>query len=377
MNRIFCLSFLTAISAWGNAQLDPVFHPPRKTQNLTASTLSQERVFFTTDLLIWDSREEGLEYAYKNTKTQFDQDLSSFEPESKFEPGFRIGLGGFLPYDRWTLGSLYTYYYTNRSHSVSHQFDTQGDPGPGIIAVWTYPSAFFSNNIAARFEEAHNQWRLHCSFLDLSLSRQCPIGNRFIITPDFGIRAAWIHQRYTVNYNGGNLFRPDIDIDIQVVSSSINMNCSSNNVGPFLGCGAIWQLGNRWHLFGDFSASLLASRFHVGRDETDLFYFLGILADDPLGDLETEFIRLHSEYWTYRSQGQLALGLRFIDTVIHNARPITYFFSAAYEAQVWWRQNGLLRYLDRLNPSSSGAYVAPTQGDLMFHGVNIELGVNF
>jgi hypothetical protein len=36
-----------------------------------------------------------------------------------------------------------------------------------------------------------------------------------------------------------------------------------------------------------------------------------------------------------------------------------------------------LRYLDVQNSTSSGANVVPSQGDLMFHGVDIEAGFDF
>src|SRR5579862_1680732 len=67
----------------------------------------KNEIFFNVDLLVWDAREEGLEYAYQNSGTLFDQELTSFEPHTKFEPAFRLGLGGFLPYDSWTLGATY------------------------------------------------------------------------------------------------------------------------------------------------------------------------------------------------------------------------------------------------------------------------------
>ena len=51
--------------------------------------------------------------------------------------------------------------------------------------------------------------------------------------------------------------------------------------------------------------------------------------------------------------------------------------SAAYETEMWWKQNQLLRYLDVQNTTSSGANVVPTQGDLMFHGATLQFGLDF
>ena len=361
--RLFLV--LAALPLLGASHLDPVFYPLRHRDKPVEAA---ELIFCTFDFLVWDSREDGLEYAYKNTQTQNDQDLHSYEPKSKFEPAFRVGFRGLLPYDEWTVGAAYTYYYTDRHQSTSHSFDLTATPGPGIISVWTYPSAFLNNNTAVRFEEADNRWKVHSSFVDLSLARKTAFGSRFTFTPEFGLRAAWIHQRYEVDYSSGNTVTPSEGPAITALSSSIDMNCLSNNVGPFFGFGANWHLGAGLNLFSNCSGALLASRFHIGRGETDLFLSEGF---------RTESIDLHETFWTFRPQGQLALGLRFLDTFSYRLRSFSYSFSAAYEVQIWWKQNGFFRYIDELNATSSGAYVSMTQGDLMLHGLTFEAGFNF
>lgn len=345
------------------ATIDPVFVPPLQEISQTPST--KEYFFFSTDLLIWDTEEEGLEFAYKNTNSQIDQTLTSFEPKSKFVPAFKIGLGGYLPYDEWVISSLYTYYSTNCSRSVSTSFDTTALPGPGLIAVWTYPSAFINNNTAARFQEAKNKWNMNVSFLDLKLDRKCKISSQFSMTPEFGIRSAWIHQRYNVSYSNGNTITPTTGAPITVLSSSINMNCLSNNVGPLFGLKTTWDLLKNLDFFAHFSTSLLASHFHLGREESDHYNTNGITY--------SESIDLTEKYWTFRPQFDLAIGFTFT----HRFSPIDFFVSGAYETQSWWKQNGLLRYIDELNTTSSGAYVSQTQGNLMFHGLTLQTGLKY
>jgi hypothetical protein len=331
---------------------------------------SKNEIFFNVDLLVWDAREEGLEYAYKNSGSQSDQELTSFEPHTKFEPGFRLGLGGFLPYDSWTLGALYTFYRTERHSSGSFDFNPAAAPGPGMIAVWTYPSAFANNNNGARFFSAKNKWHLHASFLDLELGRPCKIASYFTLTPSFGIRTAWLHQRYQVEYGQGNLILFGAGNQVTVLSSGIDMYSSSNNLGLLFGNGFKWLIGKHWDLIANLSGAFLASRFDVKRDETDLFQNLAAA-------LETQSIRLKSEYWSFRPQGQIALGFRFSDDFRYGARLVRYHLKAAYEAQMWWKQNQLLRYLDVQNATSSGANAAPMQGDLMFHGADLEVSFDF
>ena len=367
------LSFFIGIALFVEASsYDPALHPrsSQRSRCPPPSPIKKNEVFCSIDLLIWDAREEGLEYAYKNSGTQNNQELSSLEPNSKFEPAFRLGLGGFLPYDSWTLGALYTFYHTERHSSGNLDFNQTGALGPGIIAVWTYPSAFSNNNNGARFISAKSEWKLHSSFLDLALSRPCNIASYFTTTPSFGVRSAWLHQRYGVEYGNGNLVHFGTGNQVTVLSSGINMNCDSNNIGLLFGCGFKWTLAKQWNLFTDLSGAFLASHFESKREEIDLFQNLA-------GALQTQSIAIDSKYWTFRPQAQIALGIRFTDTFRYGARLVRYRFSAAYEAQMWWKQNQLLRYIDVQNNFSSGANVTPTQGDLMFHGVDLETGFDF
>ncbi len=327
-------------------------------------------VFTNFDFLIWQARADGLEYAYKNSGSQNDQKLKSFEPDFDFEPAFKVGVGGYLPYDSWELNALYTFYQTNSHTTESFSFDRTASPGPGMISVWTYPAAFSNNNTGARFQTAKNRWRLHTSILDLTLGRPCEFACYFSATPSFGLRSAWLHQFYKVELTSGNLIQFGSSNEVTVLSSHLNMYSYSNNFGPLFACKLKWHLGNNWNLFADVSGSFLASRFHVTRSETDLFLNLSSL-------LQTETIRLKSQYWTFRPQGQIAIGLPFFNVFCASKRWMIYLISASYETQIFWKQNQLLRYIDTLNTTSAGANVAPTQGNLLFQGVSLEAGFDF
>lgn len=252
--RLFNVFLFAFSTMWG--AYDPVSGLPAPSSSIQEKKISSHgkpQGFIDVQLLVWDAREEGLEYAYKNTQTQLNQSLRSFEPPTQFEPAFRIGFGGFLPYDNWTLGLLYTFYRTERHSSGKFTFNPLASPGPGMIAVWTYPSAFANNNNGARFESAKNEWKIHSSFLDLSLSRPCAIASAFTLTPLFGIRSAWIHQNYNTDYGVGNTIPFGISNQVTVLSSGINMHCLSNNIGLLFGCNATWQLGSHWNLFSDLA----------------------------------------------------------------------------------------------------------------------------
>jgi hypothetical protein len=366
--RLFLLFFAALLSLEASYLNDALANSSPYFKSPETPTVSE--VFFNLDLLVWDAREEGLEYAYKNTGTQNEQELTSLEPGSKFEPAFRIGIGGFLPYDSWILEAIYTFYQTTRHSSHFFDFDHTGAPGPGMIPVWIYPSAFANNNNGARFETAKGEWRLHSSILDFAMGRPCKVASYFTITPSFGIRSAWIHQRYETNYGVGNLLAFDDDDHVTVLSSGLEAYCNSNNVGLLFGSEFKWLLCQNLDFFANLSGSLLASHFDVKRDEIDLY-------QNALDGLETESIYLKDDYWSFRPQAQIALGFRFSYPFRSGQRSLCFRTSAAYEAQMWWKQNQLLRYIDVMNTTSSGANVAPTQGDLMLHGVDFEIGFDF
>ncbi|MDE3055213.1 MAG: hypothetical protein KGI80_00735 [Verrucomicrobiota bacterium] len=322
----------------------------------------KEEVFsFAVDFLYWDAVEDGLEFAYKNSGSQNDQNLTFYEPNFQFLPAFRLRAGGLLPYDNWNLEATYTYYASHLGRSTSASFDPTALPGPGLIAVWTNPAAFLGNNTTARFLHAKSHWKMQNSFLDLALERDCLIGTRFTLAPEWGLRSAWIHQNYNVDYSEGN----QVTSSIRILSSSIDMNCFSNNVGPFFGLKTLWALGKGVSLFGHLSTALLASYFHLGRAETDLFL--------EERSLLTDSVDLTEKYWTFRPEADLSLGFSFL----HSFRSVDYFVSAAYETQVWWKQNGLLRYIDELNETTAGASVSQTQGNLTFQGLTLETGIRY
>ncbi len=368
MIRLIALSLSIAVPLWGQvAPLDPASGLPatiRPKKGERASVPEKGELFFYLDLLIWDALEEGLEFAYQNRQTQSTQKLVSFEPPSRFEPAFRLGAGGLFPFDRWGMEASYTFYSTNRKSSGSWSFDPGAAPGPGMISVWSAPSAFANHAIGARFIHASNQWRLHASFVDLFLSRSCAISSFFSLKPFSGLRSAFLHQLYQADYSPGNLAAPGV----QIFSSHVNMHCDSNNIGPLFGCEALWRLGTRWSFFIDGSGALLASFFRSGRNETDQY---------STGSLQTDVFSIEEKGWLSLPQGQLSLGFQFQETFVFGKRKGRCLISLAYEAELWWKQNRLLRYIDLLNRFSSGANTIPTQGNLLFHGANLEVQCGF
>ncbi len=272
----------------------------------------------SVDFLYWEAMERGLEYAVQNRIE---------EPSFGFNPAFRITLGTHLPHDAWDLDFSYTQY---NAHTSKH---TSGS----LQSVWTSP-------FSAVWSEARAKWKLHTHCLNLQLKNCLFMSQAISIEPAFGLNLALIQQRFDVLYENSSL------------SSRIGMKNRSFNLGPIFSMNSCWSLSSHFDVLGVFSGCLLASRFDVGRHES------GAVA-----------VIEGNEYWAMRPQATVALGLGWSDCATRSNRMIHYGLEAFYEAQVWWKQNMLYRFIDQTNT----AMIAPTQGDLFFHGLTVEGYVHF
>ncbi len=350
MNKIL-LSLLIASLLYSQ---DCAYLPSARRCTLPENCLSNSEVYCSFDFLYWEGTERGLEYALKNTDSFFHQDIEIHEPNFNFEPAFRIGIGTHLPHDNWDLEFAYTRFYNTTSDHVN-----SGTVG-GIQSVWTSSTAFQGNNLRALWQDADAKWKIHTHFFDLSLKHRLCMSSFITLEPSFGLKMALLQQRYSVYYENGNTAAP-----IQFINSTIAMKNRSFNLGPAATLATRWNVWDHFDFLGSLSGSLLASHFNVGRNESDVMSLSGALSFDS--------VRERDEYWAFRPEATIAFGFGWSDCVCRPTSVIHYGFSASYEAQVWWKQNMLFRFIDETNT----AMIAPTQGDLFFHGLTIDAFVDF
>jgi hypothetical protein len=177
------------------------------------------------------------------------------------------------------------------------------------------------------------------------------------LEPSFGLKMALLQQRYSVLYENGTLS--------EFVSSSIAMKNRSFNLGPVATIGTRWNVWNHFDFLGSLSGSLLASHFNIGRNESDVM--------NVRVSFLTDSVRERDAYWALRPEAAITFGFGWSDCICRPTSVLHYGFSASYEAQVWWKQNMLFRFIDQTN----AAMIAPTQGDLFFHGLTLDAFVDF
>ncbi len=212
--------------------------------------LSKRGFFTDAALLYWKAHEAALSFAVDSDS------LLKLAPHAKVENptfewdfGFKLGLGYRFPHDRWNLQLQFTSFQTHTDN------ETKARNGNVLFPLWqksTTGGLFFA-------EEAKVHWRLHLGLVDLTLSKCYEVSKTFFLTPDVGIRAGSVRQKYYLDYYGGNLPNGADEI--------IHMKNKYFGIGPNLGLIGQWSLGGGFSLCAHSLFSVLFGEFYLHQDE--------------------------------------------------------------------------------------------------------------
>jgi len=319
-------------------------------------------IYLEADILFWQVRQRGLEYAVKDVNvfslTQVQAEI--INPEYHWQPGYRIFLGYNIPYDGWRASAYFTHIHTKSYSHVRAELDPDntGGGGGGLISVWTHPQSFHDAADFTRWSYATANWKLYFNMLTVELDRAFCVGQYLTVRPHFGVKGGTIHQRYNISYQPGNtLFG-----SLHVFSSNVYLRNRTFGVGPFFGFASYWKAGDHWNFFGNLAGALLSTKFQLFHNQSDSSSF------------SLDSVKLKDEYWTYRPQAELALGITWSTCVGTPCKRTRYVgVSVSYEAQYWWKENEMIRYYDYENLGAN----LPTQAPLMMQGVTASLAFDF
>ncbi len=342
---------------------NPAYLPVSRRCQLSENCLENSNIYGSFDFLWWEGAQKGLEFASKNANSSFDQKVELYEPEFGFNPALRLAIGTHLSHDNWDLELGYTRYYTHTLNHARHGF--AGNPNGGIRSIWTSAAAFQENQFRTLWQDAEAKWKIHANIFDFALKHRLCLSPALSLEPALGLKWALLQQRFGVFYQNGNTVS-DIQgqMQIQFISSKVAMKNRSLNLGPSASVMTRWNLWDHFDFLGGLTAALFASRFSVGRNEFDV---------SLTNALQFDSIREGKTYWTLRPQAAAAFGIGWSDCVCRAKSEIYYGFSAFYEAQIYWKQNMLYRFIDQTN----AAMIVPTQGDLFFHGLTLDGFIDF
>jgi hypothetical protein len=217
----------------------------------------------TADFIWWKTNISGMEYA-----TSGAADGGNFvpfgastkrghvnQPNFDFEPGFKIGLGLEFAYDGWDLYADYTWLNGDTEHNSLSAHRGNG-------ATTLFPIVLDTGTISTLpITKESSRWRQHFNVLDLELGRNFFISRRLTLRPHFGLKSAWINEKWKLEFTGSG----------SIVDGSQKRKQSLWGIGTRAGLNTVWHFAKNWGLYGDIAVTALWSDFHVkAKDSTEL-----------------------------------------------------------------------------------------------------------
>ena len=229
---------------------------PNKNVTPTARTCSElNGVYVTGEFIYWKARQEELVYG---ALTDFDFDLTTGDPslvaepqeiDFQYDPGFKLGLGGDLPFDGWDLYLNWTRFHNRISSSLTSDENnifaffggSIGDlPGPPFLG-----------------RSAKGSWNLMFNSLDFDWGRRFYLSKTLSIRPSFGGKAVWIHQKF--NYSVQDT--EGIIVNIPGNPETYKLKNDFWGIGPYFAFDGKWTFGWGFGLYGEISSALLWGKF--------------------------------------------------------------------------------------------------------------------
>jgi hypothetical protein len=266
MRKFMTLAVLanaSIVMAWGpNGPKDDTIVEPQTPPNheVTPSArgcLDLNGGKVSLDFLYWKASETDLYEATKLptalTKTTLIEKWVRLHPD--WDPGFRIGLGGNLPYDQWDIMAYYTYYY---NHTENHRSTYADDQLAGFVPTLLAVRGFGIPKLEGRY-------RLHYNMLELEIGRDMFLSQRLSFRPLLGAAATWINRKFSVRY------AQTVDLNGNVVTPGKGATkIEYFGIGPKVGFNTNWWMSRQWKLFGNLQAAFLYGhlRNHLTSDQT-------------------------------------------------------------------------------------------------------------
>jgi len=297
-------------------------------------------VYTTLSYLYWQPSEDNLELGIVNSSATNDLPINGSVANLPFQykSGAKVELGFFPPLDNWDLDILFTWL----SGHIPAQASSVG--AGGLLPFWGHP-----DNIPDDVLSGKSRWRLRLSVLDFVLGRSCYVGTNLTFHPYFGLRAAWINQKYNLQYSLASLSYGSRD------------TISSVGFGSEAGLDMSWLLGYGIRIIGEIETDLLLTRYNLRIKEENSAAPAGPLAVN-LSQRHLYCLRPHLD-----TEVGLGWGTYFCNHNYHLD------LSATYGFQIFWDQNMFRNFTSATAVGKSSV----ANGNLYIQGLTANLRFDF
>ena len=160
------------------------------------------------------------------------------EPGLKWNWGVREGVKYNRVEEKWLIAATYTHYHSRMYASLEES---------GVLTpIWSNHS---HKTAAANGHSLASSWRLNVDLCDIEVGRSVFHTSFFTLRPHLGIRAAWMSQDYTIDYE---------QFPRGVLQEPSHWN-HSLGTGLRGGLDTSFALGQSWAFFADGALSSLRS----------------------------------------------------------------------------------------------------------------------
>ena len=264
-----------------------------------------------------------------------------------WDPAFKLKLGWAMRRDQWSIYTEYFHFHSSNSTKAS------ADP-------LNWERLTMSTLFGATIDQSQNvsiahygvslksKWKLDMDFVDLNLTRPFYNGEKLILKPMVGLRAAWITQKLTGSWI---YYYTNVTLPASAKSGAFG-------IGPKFSLDGKWIWGRGFSMLGDVTASILHTHYKVSKN-TNTY------VEGNTNPVDSYHVRDKVDYLRPALETELGVswGRYVSDRDWHVDVALTYIFN------VYWNQNMISNYFNML--SNTGA------SDLYLHGLNLALRFDF
>lgn len=270
---------------------------------------------FKNDLLLWRADEDGLAYT---THPQDVLTTTDFTTSGKVNPhyewnwGYRLTVG-YIPEPTCSPWEFYLSWTSIENKAHGRRVHNPGAPDfEGTFPIWA------SDTLVGDYVGfASERWHVNTNIVDFDAAYKLCYWNRFVLTPQIGVRIAWLHQKLTAKYSGGTFLEAD---DENVLRNKFV------GAGPRFGTGAKYYLCNGVSLTGFVAVATMWGHYKITHKE------------DFLGERRFQSSRKTNRF---AAAFDYSVGLEWVGKFFSSCPDIT--LAASWEGHTFFDQNQLPR----------------------------------
>lgn len=312
-------------------------------------------VWVDASFTYWMAYQEGMDLAHAQVTSTAVNTVnvpnSSFVfQDTKYKPGFKVGLGVDLGMDHWQGYAEYTWFRSTTS--------TSSGAAPAAIANTNNPVWVMSDwnmgqtgNNTSLFS---SKWRVNMDLLDVALTRPYYQGNHLIVSPFGGLRATWIRQ---------NLRQESTRTGSNAPTLPVTFHHKSNgwSLGPRAGFGGEWHLGWGFRFEGDVAGCIAFTQYTKVSGRADAI-------DSRVSPVP--FLAEYSNYNTVRFNNDMNVAIGWGD--YFDCRNYHLDILLSYDFQIFWNQNMMRQLVD-----DTVALTGHAPGNLYLQGLTVRAQFDF